>query len=252
MSTTNIDLEGKVAFVSGANRGIGRSIAIELLASGVSKVYAGARNPETLSDLKSQYGDRLVPIELDVTKENTISKAAELAHDVDILVNNAGVFATGGIFDKNFTQSLEANLNVNVWGLVKLTNAFISTLKRSDSGAIVNVSSVAGLANMPMAATYSVSKAAVHSISQGMRGELANNNIRVLGVYPGPIDTDMAAGLPMEKESPDYVARQLIQALNNGEDDVFPDPMAAHAGTVYASSPKQLEKEFGVWVEIPA
>lgn len=252
MSATNIDLKGKVAFVSGANRGIGRSIAIALLESGVAKVYAGARNPEKLSNLKSQYGDRLIPVELDVTNDKTISNAAELANDVDILVNNAGVFATGGIFDKNFQQSLETNLNVNVWGIMKLTNAFVSTLKKSNSGAIVNVSSVVGLANMPMAATYSVSKAAVHSISQGMRGELASDNIRVLGLYPGPIDTDMAAGLPMEKESPDYVARRLIDALRNGEDDVFPDPMAVQAGSVYASAPKQLEKEFGVLLAIPA
>jgi NAD(P)-dependent dehydrogenase (short-subunit alcohol dehydrogenase family) len=248
MSELKIDPRGKVAFVTGSNRGIGRSITVALLENGASKVYAGARDTTTLSSLKQQYGDRLVPIELDVTNEDTISRAAETANDVNILINNAGVLSSGGFFDDGLESSLETNLSVNVWGLVKVSKAFVNTLRNGSSNAIVNLSSVAGLANMPMLGTYSASKAAVHSITQGMRGELAEDDIRVLGVYPGPIDTDMAAGFPMEKATPEYVANQLIDALRTGVDDVFPDPMALQSGATYASEPKQLEKEFGAWV----
>jgi NAD(P)-dependent dehydrogenase (short-subunit alcohol dehydrogenase family) len=245
MSELKIDPRGKVALVSGANRGIGRAITIALLENGVSKVYAGARNTSTLALLKSEYGDRLVPIELDVTKDDTISRAARIADDVNILINNAGVLVAGGIFDENAQNALETHFNVNVWGLVKLSRAFVRTLKAGERGAIVNVSSVAGLANMPMLSTYSVSKAAVHSITQGMRGELAEENVGVYGVYPGPIDTDMAAGFPMDKESPGHVADQIIMALKNGIGDVFPDPMAIQAGATYESGPKELERQFG-------
>ena len=248
MSELKIDPRGKVAFVSGANRGIGRSITIALLENGASKVYAGARDTTTLATLKQNYGDRLIPIELDVTNDETIRRAAEEANDVNILINNAGVLAAGGFFDEGFESSLETNLNVNVWGVVKVSKAFVNTLRNGASNAIVNVSSVAGLANMPMLDTYSASKAAVHSITQGMRGELAEDGIRVVGLYPGPIDTDMAAGFPMEKESPDHLANQLINALKVGVNDVFPDPMALQAGATYASGPKQLEREFGSWV----
>jgi len=246
--TKKIDPRGKVAFVTGANRGIGRSIVIALLDNGASKVYAAARDTTTLATLKEQYGDRLIPIELDVTKNETIQRAAEIATDVNILINNAGVLAFGGFFDDDVLNSLETNLNVNVWGLVRVSKAFINTLRKGESNAIVNLSSVAGLANMPMLGTYSASKAAVHSITQGMRGELAQDNIRVLGVYPGPIDTDMAAGFPMEKESPENVANKLIDALKTDVDDVFPDPMAVQSGATYASQPKELERQFGSMV----
>jgi len=252
MSDQKIDPRGKTAFVTGANRGIGRAITIALLENGAQKVYAGARNPETLSQLKSEYEGRLIPVEIDVTKDDTIRKAAEIADDVNILVNNAGVFATGGIFDANVLESLETNLNVNVWGVVRVANSFIKTLKAGGSGAIVNVASVAGLANMPMAGTYSVSKAAVHSITQGMRAELAGEQIAVFGVYPGPVDTEMAAGLPMEKATPEHVANQIIEALKNGTGDVFPDPMALQTQATYSKAPKEVEMQFGTFLSIPA
>jgi len=221
MLQTKINPEGKTVFISGSNRGIGKAIAVELLEQGAKKVYAGARNTSSLDDLKVKYGDKLVPVELDVTDDNSINEAAAQIKDVDILVNNAGVFATGGIFSEQAFDSLDTNLKVNLWGVIKLTNAVIEQLKQPKETAIINISSVAGLANMPMAATYSVSKSALHSLTQGMRGELVNSNVLVMGVYPGPIDTDMAKGLPMEKDSPENVAKNIVKGLIEGKDDVL-------------------------------
>lgn len=248
MLQTKINPEGKTVFISGSNRGIGKAIAVELLEQGAKKVYAGARNTSSLDDLKVKYGDKLVPVELDVTDDNSINEAAAQIKDVDILVNNAGVFATGGIFSEQAFDSLDTNLKVNLWGVIKLTNAVIEQLKQPKETAIINISSVAGLANMPMAATYSVSKSAVHSLTQGMRGELVNNNVLVMGVYPGPIDTDMAKGLPMEKDSPENVAKNIVKGLIEGKDDIYPDVMSTQVGALYAEDPKSVEDNFGKYV----
>lgn len=248
MSQTKINPEGKTVFISGSNRGIGKAIAIEFLEQGAKKVYAGARDVNSLNSLKDKYGDKLVPVQLDVTDDNSIDTAASQIKDIDILVNNAGIFETGGIFSDQVSSSLAANLNVNLWGVVKLTNSVIEQLKQPKETAIINISSVVGLANMPMASTYSVSKAAVHSLTQGMRGELVNENVLVMGIYPGPIDTDMARDLPMEKDSPENVAKNIVQSLIEGKEDVFPDVMSEQVGALYASSPKSVEDNFKGYV----
>ena len=248
MSQVKVNPEGKIALVSGSNRGIGKAITIELLEKGAKKVYAGARNIATLSELQEKYGDRLVPITLDVTDEASLKAAASQVDVLDILVNNAGVFSLGTILSEKANSSLKQNLDVNVWGLINLTNTVIDHLKKESETAIVNVSSVTGLANMPMAGTYSVSKAAVHSITQGMRGELANTNTLVVGVYPGPIDTDMAAGLNMPKDTVENVARNVVNGLISGAEDVYPDAMSAQVGAAYATTPKGVEKQFSTFL----
>ncbi len=240
-----VSINGKTALVSGANRGIGKAITEALLDNGAKKVYACARNVASLNDLSTKYGDRLVPVELDVTKDESIANAASTASDIDILVNNAGVMVPGNFAYGNMLESMKTNFEVNVWGLTKLTDAFFNKLKISESAAIVSISSVAGLANMPLISTYSASKAAVHSIVQGLRGELRDSNVLVCGVYPGPIDTEMAKGIEMEKDTPENVAKNVIQAIEDGVEDVFPDVMSKQVGAGYMASPKAVETQFG-------
>lgn len=248
MSEVKINVEGKVAFISGANRGIGKAIAIALLENGAKKVYAGARDKSSLFDLVEQYGDRVVAIQLDVTDNASIENAARIATDTELLFNNAGVLHGGGFIHPEAVAGLQTNLDVNVIGLVRLTNAFADTIKKQEVGAIVNVSSVVGLASMPVIGTYSASKALVHSITQSIRGELSETNILVAGVYPGPIDTDMAKEIEMEKDSPQNVARNIIEALKEGVQDIFPDVMSVQVGAGYANSPKAIEQQFGAFV----
>ena len=186
----------------------------------------------------------MVPVELDVTNDRSISQAATVAKDVEILINNAGIFSVGNFLNGNLLESLQINFDVNVLGLVKLTHAFLETLKKQDSAAIASVSSIIGLASMPMGLTYCASKAAVHSIIQGLRGELKDSNILVTGVYPGPIDTEMAKDLEMEKDTPQNVAKNIVEGIKEGLEDIFPDVMSSQVGEAYFASPKAVEAQF--------
>lgn len=248
MSEVKINPEGKVALVSGGNRGIGKAIVVELLERGAKKVYAGARNPETLVVLKEKYGDRLVPLKLDVTDKSTVAEAVKTASDVEILINNAGVLKFDSILGEDAVANLSAQLAVNVHGVIGLTNAFIDGLKQKEAAAIAVVSSLAGLANMPVIGTYSVTKAAVHSVTQGYRAELAESNILVAGVYPGAIDTDMTKDMEMGKDTPENVAKAVVDGLVAGHEDIYPDVMSEQLGEGYSSSPKTIEKEFAKYI----
>lgn len=240
-----MEIQNKVAFVTGANRGIGRAIVSALINNGASKVYAGARDIESLDVLISEFGDKIVGIELNIIDEDQIVKVAQIAQDVSILVNNAGVCRLGNFIDRGIMDSITKNFEVNVYGLLKVTQAFLPILKNQEEAAIINISSISGLANMSVTHGYSVSKAAVHSITQGLRAELKNTGVFVAGVYPGPIDTDMGKNaLVVSKESPINVAIAIIKGLEEEIEDVYPDPISKEIGEIYASSPKSVEKMF--------
>ena len=248
MNEIKVSPKDRVAFVSGANRGIGRAITIELLEKRAKKVYAGVRNLKSMDDLKPEYGNRLVPILLDLRDDRSIIRAAKLAKDVEILINNAGVYESGGFCSDETLDSMAVNFEVNVWGLVKLTVSLIDYLKQREIAAIVNISSLLGLASMPIAGAYSASKAAVHSITQGLRGELFLTNILVMGVYPGPVNTDMTRDLEMEKDSPVNVAREIVEGLIKGKEYVFPDVMSKQVGELYLTEPITVERQFAHFI----
>lgn len=248
MNEVKVSPNGRVVFISGANRGIGRAITIELLEKGAKKVYAGVRNLKSMDDLKVDYGARLVPVLLDLRDDKSVIKATRSVKDVEILINNAGVYESGGFCSDETLDSMAVNFEVNVWGLVKLTLSLIDKLKQKDTAAIVNISSVLGLASMPVGGAYSASKAAVHSITQGLRGELFTNNILVMGVYPGPIETEMTKDLDMEKDSTANVAREVVQGLKDGKEYVFPDMMSKQVGELYMTEPITVEKQFAHFI----
>jgi len=209
-------IEGAVALVTGANRGIGKAIAEELLARGASKVYAGVRDPSSVSD------DRLVAIELDVTDSAQVAAAAERLTDVDIVVNNAGI---GGVTTP-LTAELDharAMLEVNYLGLVSMTQAFAPVLAANGGGAFVNVLSVVSWVGMPRLATYSASKSAAWSFSNSARVELDRQGTEVVGVHVGFVDTDLTAGLDIDKIAPQAVATSALDALEQGQPEAIVD-----------------------------
>ena len=241
--SVGLKIEGRTALVTGANRGIGRAIVEELLARGARKVYSAARNPETLADLVVENGGRVVPIRLDVTNADQVAQAAAQADDVELLFNNAGVVSHmfGGFEDPIWLDSARQEFETNVLGPLRLSQVFAPVLARQGGGTIVNVSSVAGLVGMPGVLTYSTTKAALHSLTQSTREVLREQGTRVVGVYPGPVETEMAARFTFPKASAESVAQAILDGLERGQEEIFPDAFAADYGDIYAVNPKGLE-----------
>lgn len=235
-----MNIENKVIIVTGANRGIGIAIVKELLKHHVKKIYAAARKIENLP----KFGDaRVVPLLLDITNEKQVKAASETANDVNILINNAGTAHFGTTLE-NTMEFVIADMNTNYFGSLAVMRAFVPVLEKNRDGVIANVISCVGLAAYPTVGSYSASKAALHSLTQSSRTELADRNIHVIGIYPGPIDTDMAKEFPMEKASPESTAKLIVNGLIAGDEYIFPDPMSKESGELWIRDPRALEKQF--------
>lgn len=227
-------IAGKSVLVTGANRGIGQALVAEALSRGAERVYAGTRQPLT------HPSRRVVPLTLDVTSAAQIQAAAAQVESLDILVNNAGVFEFDDLSDR---EALERHLSVNLFGTYAVTQAFLPSLIDS-GGAIVNNVSIASLAPIPVTPAYSLSKAAAFSLTQSLRMLLASQGVRVHAVLTGPVDTDMVRALDIPKASREYVARGIFDAVDNGEEDIFPDPLSAALADGWRAGPaKALERQ---------
>jgi NAD(P)-dependent dehydrogenase (short-subunit alcohol dehydrogenase family) len=242
----SIKITGTTALVTGANRGIGRALVEALLARGAAKVYAAARKPESLNDLVASSNGRVVPIRLDITRPSEIRAAAALADDVKLVVNNAGVVSKfgGDVTDAGWLSASRDEFEVNVLGALAVTQAFVPRLEGRSNTAIVNVGSVAGLVNFPVIVSYSASKAALHSLTQGLRASLRPRGIHVAGVYPGPIETDMSRDIDLPKASASSTAYAILDGLEAGQEDIFPDPFSLQFSEQYARSPKGVEQQY--------
>ncbi|HEX4107904.1 MAG TPA: SDR family oxidoreductase [Solirubrobacteraceae bacterium] len=201
-----MQIEGTVALVTGANRGIGKAFTEALLARGARTVYAGARDASTVTD------PRVVPVQVDVTDDARVRELAQELSEVALVVNNAGV----GHAAPPLTASLDTarlQLETNYLGVVSMTQAFAPVLERNGGGAFVNVLSVVSWVAMPLLTTYSASKAAAWSFTNAARIELGRQGTHVVGVHVGFVDTDMIAGLEAEKIAPATVAESALDAL---------------------------------------
>jgi NAD(P)-dependent dehydrogenase (short-subunit alcohol dehydrogenase family) len=248
MASTNsenvkgFDVQGKVALVTGANRGIGKAIVDSLIAHGASKIYAAVRTIKSADPLVAAYGNKVVPVHIDLEKPETITAAASNAGDVEVLVNNAGVLGLATPLADDALEKFEYELNINVFGLIRVAKAFAPILKANGGGALVQLNSVASIKNFSDFATYSASKAASYSITQGLRDTLDEQGTLVVSVHPGPIETDMTDGLGFDEmvESPTLVSEAIIEGLRAGEFHVFPDTMAKQVGEQYESFSKNI------------
>jgi NAD(P)-dependent dehydrogenase (short-subunit alcohol dehydrogenase family) len=238
MSTATI--AGKAVLVTGANRGLRQALVDAALQQGARRVYAASRRPLAHAD------ERVTPVILDVTDPAQIQRAVEQVDSLDILINNAGVSVPDDLSDRS---AFERHLAVNLYGTLDVTQAFLPALTRSH-GAVVNVVSVGALAAVPVLPAYSVSKAASMSLTQSLRALLAGQGVSVQAVLPGPIDTDMVRDLPIPKTPPAAVARGIIDGIENSEDEIFPDPMAAMLAEGWRGGvSKELERQNAALVQ---
>jgi NAD(P)-dependent dehydrogenase (short-subunit alcohol dehydrogenase family) len=240
-----MEIKGKVVMVTGANGGIGQALVKAFLAEGAGKVYAAARDESTVAPLVQAGGGRVVPLQLDILNVGRIAHLAGECADVEILVNNAGINRGLWLTAPAGVEAVREEMEVNFFGTLAMCRAFAPVMAHRGSGVIANVCSILGLVNMPVNGTYCVSKAAGHSLLQGLRGELSPKNVRVVGIYPGPVDTRLTAGLEIPKASPNDVATAILEGLATGAEDIFPDEMSRQAHAMMLQDPKLAEKEFG-------
>ncbi len=238
----NVEIKDKVALITGANRGIGKAIVESFISHGVKKVYLAVRNIESTHDLVSQYGSKLVPIHVDMSKPESIVALAKAANDVQILVNNAGILLVSDPFSDDAEEKLQQEFQTNTFGLLRIARAFTPVLERNGGAAFVQLNSVASIKNFLPFTTYSASKAASYSITQGLKESLQPKGIAVLSVHPGPIATDMAdnAGMGDVAEPASLVSEAIVRALISGDFHVFPDSVAKNFESAYQSYAKTI------------
>lgn len=209
-----MQIDGAVALVTGANRGLGRAIAAALADGGARTVYGGARHPDAIND------PGVTPLRLDVTDPATIASAAERCGDLTLLVNNAGIADTTELVRGSEHRS-RALMETNYFGTMAMCRAFAPILAANGGGALVNILSIVSFVSAPGMGAFCATKAALWSATNGLRMELRQQGTQVLAVHPTFIDTDLSAGMEVPKLAPGEVASAIVDALATGREEVL-------------------------------
>jgi NAD(P)-dependent dehydrogenase (short-subunit alcohol dehydrogenase family) len=226
-----MNVRHSVVFVTGANRGLGLAFAKAAHALGASKVYAGMRNTEGF-DVPG-----LTPVKIDVTDAASVEAAAAQCKDTTLLVNNAGIVSLmNGPLDSNMIELSQTLMDTNYYGIIRVTQAFASTLAANGGGAVINVLSDATWLSVPMLAAYAASKSAAWSLTNALRLQLQPQGTHVLALHVGFLDTDMTKGFDMPKSNPDVVARTVYAGLSEGALEVLADEGTVHVKSTLSSA----------------
>lgn len=216
-----MQLKDSVVFVTGANRGLGLAFAQAALAAGARKVYAAARDPASVTL------PGVVPVRLDVGNAEQVAAAVRDCGDVTLLVNNAGIsMGSSFLASPDAIAAARAEFEVNFFGPWALASAFAPVLKANGGGAVVNVLSALSWVSFPSVATYSASKSAAWSLTNGLRNELRAQGTQVVALHVGYMDTDMTRGLDAPKSSPADVARVTLEGVEAGAFEVLADDIS--------------------------
>jgi NAD(P)-dependent dehydrogenase (short-subunit alcohol dehydrogenase family) len=226
-----MNIQQATALVTGANRGIGLVFAKALLERGARKVYAAARNPERINL------PGVVPLKLDVTSAQDVLAAAELASDVNLVVNNAGIASFGSFTSPDAEAALRRHLETNVFGVLRVSQAFAPILARNGGGAFLNVASIASWVSRPALGNYAVSKAALWSLSNALRNDFREQGTQVLTLHMGFVDTDMTTGIDAPKISAESVVTQALDALEAGKSEVLADELTRQVKSALSAEP---------------
>jgi NAD(P)-dependent dehydrogenase (short-subunit alcohol dehydrogenase family) len=238
-----MDIANRRVLITGASRGLGRTLVFAFAAAGAREVFAGARKPADIEKLRSDaaaLGTPVTPIKLDVTNEDDIRAAAGLGF-VDILINNAGVAGYGDPVQMNFENALD-EINVNYFGALRMARALAPAMIDRGGGMIVNVATAFAKVNLPLVGTYCASKAALLSLGQALRAYLSDKGVHVMTVMPTTIDTDMSRGADVPKMTKEFVAGEMLRHIR--EETIDP-PIGEEAEQIMENlrtDPAGLEK----------
>jgi NAD(P)-dependent dehydrogenase (short-subunit alcohol dehydrogenase family) len=210
-------IDNAIAFVTGANRGIGLAFTRELLARGARKVYAGARDPSTVN----QPG--VEAIRLDVTKPEEVAAAAARASDVTLVINNAGVGQQGGFLASDSEEVARRQFETNFFGMLRMSRTFAPVLAANGGGALLNVLSIVSWINGGQLAAYAASKSAAWSLTNSLRHEMAAQKTQVLALHMAFVDTDLVRAINGPKTSPEDIVKRALDGLASGLDEVLAD-----------------------------
>ncbi|WIX32796.1 SDR family oxidoreductase [Salinicola sp. JS01] len=225
-------LKDAVVLVTGANRGLGKAFAERALTLGAKKVYGAARNPDGVAI------PGVIPVQMDVTSPDEVKIAAKRCHDVTLLINNAGIADSRPLLDAEAEIAMQAELAVNLFGPLRVTQAFAPVLKANGGGGIINVLSVASWINTPFLSTYGVSKAAAWSLTNGLRHALTEQQTQVLALHVGFIDTDLTRDLDVPKTAPGEVVDKTYAALEANAREVLADEISRSVHQSLSDSPE--------------
>ena len=212
-----MQIEGKRVLISGAGRGLGRTLVGAFLDAGASEVFAGTRTGEARDSLRNEFPERVTPIQLDVTSDTDVDAVRRLG-PIQILVNNAGVAGYGNPVTMNF-DDVQNELAVNYLGALRLTRAVAPGMVAQREGMIVNVATAFAKVNLPLVGTYCATKAAVLSLGQALRAHLAGEGVRVITVMPTTFDSDMSRNANVPKMTKEYVAAEILSAIREERHD---------------------------------
>jgi len=225
----------QIAFVTGANRGFGRHLALELLSRG-AKVYAAARNPETI-DIPGA-----IAVKLDITSPQEVAEAAAAAKDVTLLINNAGSFTGASLLDGDL-EKINLEINTHFFGTLSMVRSFAPILANNGEGFILNILSALSWVSTGRAGAYSAAKAAEWALTNDLRINLYSQNIRVTGLHVGYMETDMTSSVDAPKSNPAEIAKIAIDGIQSGNFEILADDtsrmiQSALAGGVGAIYPQ--------------
>ena len=252
LSEFSCDPKRRKVLVTDGKSALGQALVRALAAAGAELIWVGHAEPwkrlPGFDELEGLPQVTLVP--LDVTDSKNVRElAAEIGAKVDILLSNAELHRAFGIANRQGVETARAEMDVNYFGLLRLAQEFAPAMRARGADGLasavawVNVLSIYALANFPPHGTYSASKAAAHSLAQCLRAEMRPAGVRVVNVFPGPIDEDWNQLVAPPKLAPAALAQAIVKGLGEGVEDLYPGELAQEWLERWRDNPKALEKE---------